>query len=59
MVQGKIYLEFHSVVSQNQLTWVSEILDIFWTASPFSSLQINTEKFRLLIPLEKKKSKLS
>ena len=33
---------YYSVVSQNEITWVFKILDIFQTASSFSRVQINT-----------------
>ena len=36
------------MVSQNEITWVFEILDIFRAVSPFLRVQINTEEFGLL-----------
>ena len=33
---------YRSVISQNKITWVFNILDIFWTASQFSSIKIHS-----------------
>ena len=31
---------YHLVVSQNEITYVFEVLVIFWTACPFSKVQL-------------------